>query len=92
MAKDWSVAESETELEARLRAYKADGYSLFPRLYSEPQMATWRDEQNRLEDASVGMLSPTPTHWFGNMLERSAHLMCEFASRTAGHPNSSNPS
>ena len=85
--KDWTVPETEEELADRLAAYKEDGFTIFRGLYSEEQMERWRQEQNRLEEASVGMFapngpneSPTRTHWFGNMLERSPELMWEAVS------------
>ena len=84
---DWTVPETEEELADRLAAYKEDGFTIFRGLYSEEQMERWRQEQNRLEEASVGMFapsgpneSPTRTHWFGNMLERSPQLMWEAVS------------
>ena len=96
----WAAPETEEALADRFARYKADGYSIFPGLYSAAQMAGWREEQNRLEAASVGMFapngpneSPARSHWFGNMLERSPHLVwpavanprvLDFAERVVG--------
>ena len=73
-----AASETEAELAARLAAYKRDGYTIWPALYSEESMAKWRAEQTRLQAESVTVPGATgETLWFGNMLERSPQLMWE---------------
>jgi hypothetical protein len=73
-----AASATEAELAARLAAYKRDGYTIWPALYSEESMAKWRAEQTRLQAESVTVPGATgETLWFGNMLERSPQLMWE---------------
>jgi len=62
-------------MEDRLEQYKRDGFTLFEGAYDETQMQAWREEQDRLEEVSVGPSSQSRNWWFGNMLERAPHLM-----------------
>jgi hypothetical protein len=62
-------------LEERLEQYRVQGYTLFEKLYDEPTMQAWREEQDRLEHSSTGPYAKQRTTWFGNMLERAPHLM-----------------
>ena len=59
----------------RLKEYRLQGYTIFKKLYDEATMQNWRQEQDRLECASLGPYAKQRTTWFGNMLERSPNLM-----------------
>ena len=58
----------------RLADYRRLGYTIFAGVYDEATLAALRDEQDRLESA-VASGPAEQRGWFGNMLERSPHLM-----------------
>ena len=65
MRGDGYERESAEQLAARLAAYKRDGYTIWRGLYSEHTMASWRDEQSRLqrESATVPGSDGSETTW-----------------------------
>ena len=56
-------------LDARLEAYKTDGFTIFEKVFDEPQMQRWREKHQELSAANDGQT------WFGNTLELAPELM-----------------
>lgn len=67
--------DSAAEQDQLLRQYKEQGYVVFEGVYDEENMAAWRDEADRLEQAHQGLFEQQRSWWFGSMLERAPALM-----------------
>ena len=50
-------------LNERFEAYKRDGFTVFEKVFDEPQMQSWRERHAELSAANEGQT------WFGNTLE-----------------------
>jgi len=56
-------------LDQRLKAYKTDGFTIFEKVFDEPQMQNWREKHTELSATNNGQT------WFGNTLELAPKLM-----------------
>ena len=56
-------------LDQRFEAYKTDGFTIFEKVFDEPQMQSWREKHAELSAANNGQT------WFGNTLELAPELM-----------------
>ena len=56
-------------LDARLETYKTNGFTVFEKVFDEPQMQRWREKHQELSAANDGQT------WFGNTLELAPELM-----------------
>ena len=65
----------DTDLAARLHAYRRDGYTRFESLFDTATVRALRTEMDRLEAAHEGQFAQPRSWWFGNVLERSPALM-----------------
>ena len=63
-------------LDERYEAYKTDGFTIFEKVFDEPQMQSWREKHKELSAANDGQT------WFGNTLELVPELMWP----TVSHP------
>lgn len=64
-------------LDERFDAYKRDGFTIFEKVFDEPQMQTWREKHRELSAANAGQM------WFGNTLELAPELMWPAVSHPA---------
>jgi len=72
MSQDYATLEAPgatSDLNPHIEAFKTDGYTVFPGVYSAEQMARWIELFRDLESRS--MASGKPSFWFGGVFEEA---------------------
>jgi ectoine hydroxylase-related dioxygenase (phytanoyl-CoA dioxygenase family) len=70
------MMETAKTLAERVEEFKAQGYTLFEKVYTEAQMQAWREKHTELQQQEIrGDVASHPAWWFKDMVEHAPRLM-----------------